>query len=224
MNEHRADLRPRMTRRAAQFLERGERLIVVGGPLTGRSSMLRNLALAMPGLPLHDDISRDDLSRLLASGTSRWVASIDPLRLQGIPDDAGVRLIPLVNLSPVDLRRACERNGLDSRDLFDWSAGHPYLAAGYGDDARRLHLRERLAAAMAELPEALDTYKILCQESDGRSAVDLYSAARRRLGPRCKTRLDQLATLGALTRFISDERAGIRLVPLSLPPYASLRS
>lgn len=202
-----------MTRRIAQFLERGEGLLVAGGPLTGKSTMLRNLALAMPGLPLHDDISSADLSLLLASGASGWVASIGPARLREIPGDARVRLIPLVNLAPADLRRASDARGLESRDLFDWSAGHPFLAAGYGDPSVHDRLRERLAAAMAELPDALDTCDILRQESTGRNAVDLYSAARRRLGPRCKTRLDLLAMLGAITRFISDERAGIRLVP-----------
>ena len=211
MSLNNADLRPRMTRRAAQFLERGEPLLVAGGPLTGKSTMLRHLGAAMPGLLLYDDISPGALPALIESGDGGWAASVDAMGLVALGDLPGVRVLPLVNLAPADLRRACEGRELDFRELFAWSAGHPYLVAHYPDRERRDVLRTRLGQALAVVPDAGATYAALLGEGE-LAGASLYRAARRRFGTGCKKRLDLLAVMGAITRFISDERAALRLL------------
>lgn len=218
MNHQPADLRPRMTRRAAQFMEQGAPLLVVGGPLAGKSSMLRHLGEMMPELHLYDDIAPDALAVLVGSGMKNWVASIDAGLLRWPGAFPRLRLLPLVNLAPADLRAFSLGTDLDSRDLLESSAGHPYLVAHHGSREARNVLGERFRESLARVPEARESYEVLqILAGSGLAPVALYGAARRRFGAGCKRRLDLLAVMGAVTRSIIDERAALRLVP-SGPP------
>ncbi len=207
------DFRPRMTRRALQFLERGEPLLVAGGPLAGKSTMLRAIAAGLPDVEIYDDISVQGLAHLMASGGSGWAAAVSPVHYRELPSLCGARLFPLVNAGPLDLMRVCQESQRDFHTLFDRSAGHPFLVAHDVDENSRAILGGRLDRLLIEIPEARQTYDILCAEGGGEDAAGLYRVARRCFGLRCKERLDLLATIGIITRFITDERAGIRLLP-----------
>lgn len=209
-----ADLRARVTARTASFLGEGRACVVVGGPTTGKTRMLRELARRVPGLLAIDDAAPAELADALAGDRRPLVVSLDALSYEEARGLAkGHAFVPLVNVPRPWIREAAPDDA-DAR--WDVSLGHPALAAAFGT-AGLGGLRHRLRAAWRKLLEERYEEDVLLAELRKLGPMapgERYQRLHAVHGDALKHHLDWLACAGMVTRLLDDESAGVTAVPV----------
>lgn len=208
------DLRARVTGRVAGFLAAGRACVIVGGPSTGKTRLLREIARRVPGVLAIDDATPAELGRALAEPRRPLVVSLGVLSYEEARGLAkGEAFVPLVNVPRPWVR---ERAPDDWEARWERSFGHPALFAAHGtpemDD-----LRDRLRAAWRGLLDERYEEEVMLTEL--RKLGELAPSERHeRLvathGEALKHHLDWLACAGMVTRTLDDEAAGVTPVPV----------
>ncbi|MBK7977300.1 MAG: hypothetical protein IPK07_29900 [Deltaproteobacteria bacterium] len=209
-----ADLRARVTARTASFLGEGRACVVVGGPATGKTRMLRELARRVPELLAIDDASPAELAEALAGNRRPLVVSLDALSYEEARGLAqGHAFVPLVNV-PRPWVREIAPDGVDQR--WDVSLGHPALAAAHGSGALGT-VRRQLREAWRKLLEERFEEEVLLTELRKLGPMapsERYQRLHAVHGNALKHHLDWLACAGMVTRLLDEESAGVTAVPV----------
>lgn len=209
-----ADLRARVTARTATFLGEGRVCVVVGGPATGKTRMLRELARRVPGLLAIDDATPAELGEALAGERRPLVVSLDALSYEEARGLAkGHAFVPLVNVPRPWIHEVAPADG-EAR--WEASLGHPALAAAHGTGGAG-GVRNRLRGAWRKLLDERYEEEVLVAELRKLGPMapsERYQRLHAVHGDALKHHLDWLACAGMVTRLLDDESAGVTAVPI----------